>query len=474
MKLHPQVTRTAVELVKRFEGLRRRAARLPDGGWTLGYGHTRTAREGAEVTEEEAELLLYYDLSEVATKVEAWTFTPLSQNQFEALTAFAFNIGTENFRRSTVLKRLNEGQYLQAAAAMELWRKTEVDGEAVVVDALVRRRAAEKAHFLTPPDGFRPSPTPVMTPAFDFSVIEAAAQSHAAGRVAEVDAPMDGEDAVAHIERSPPVAKPDPSPPEAVAPPAPVEHTPDVEAVSVHTVAAEAPADPVVHAPAFWSEPEPADPPEPDEPEDQTSAALVAPAAPSNPDDVLAAPPAPAASAATPFGFRGFEPPAPRFTQPREPDVAPERAQPVRQADNDIATYAPAPAASESPPVEQPLFERPLAPPPPSVAGLPVERVIRSIPSQDQVGPVSSPKVADRPRAGGSLLFGGLGCLGVLLFALTLTSMLTGKASIAHLFVGLAGVVLMTLAGIHFLLKRWGGEADATLDDMVEVDGPTP
>ena len=77
MKLHPRVTRTAVELVKRFEGLRRRAARLPDGSWTIGYGHTKSAREGAEVSPEDAEALLYYDLSEVATKVEAWTFTPL-------------------------------------------------------------------------------------------------------------------------------------------------------------------------------------------------------------------------------------------------------------------------------------------------------------------------------------------------------------------------------------------------------------
>ena len=132
MKLHPRVTRSAVELVKRFEGLRRRAARLPDGGWTIGYGHIRSAREGAVVTPEDAEALLYYDLSDVADKVEAWTFAPLNQNQFEALTAFAFNIGTENFRRSTVLKRVNEGQHLMAAAALELWRKADFGGEDLV------------------------------------------------------------------------------------------------------------------------------------------------------------------------------------------------------------------------------------------------------------------------------------------------------------------------------------------------------
>jgi lysozyme len=194
MKLHPRVTRSLVELVKRFEGLRRRAARLPDGGFTLGYGHTRAAREGGVVTPEDAEALLYYDLSEVAEKVDAWTFAPLNQNQFEALTAFAFNIGLQNFRCSTVLKRLNEGHYLEAAAALELWRKADFEGEELVIDALVRRRAAEKAHFLTPPGGFRPSPTPVLRPSFDHSVIEAAAVDRA-GRAIVIDASLEGETA---------------------------------------------------------------------------------------------------------------------------------------------------------------------------------------------------------------------------------------------------------------------------------------
>ena len=200
MKLHARVSRSLVELVKRFEGLRRGAARLPDGGWTIGYGHTRSAREGVVVSPEDAEALLYYDLSEVAQKVDAWTFTPLNQNQFEALTAFAFNIGPENFRRSTVLKRVNEGQHLQAAAALELWRKADFGGENLLIDALVRRRAAEKAHYLTPPEGFRPSPTPVIRPTFDHSVIEAAALARVGCPAAIVNAPLEGEEAEVHLE----------------------------------------------------------------------------------------------------------------------------------------------------------------------------------------------------------------------------------------------------------------------------------
>lgn len=167
MKPRHQVSRAAIELIKRFEGYRSKAARLPDGRWTIGYGHTLTAREGAEVSRDDAEALLIYDLIAVAHVVNEKTYTPLTQNQFDALCAFAFNIGIESFRRSAVLRRVNEGQLLQAACAMELWRKADFEGERIVIDALVRRRAAEKTLFLTPTGGFIPVPTPLLPPNLD-------------------------------------------------------------------------------------------------------------------------------------------------------------------------------------------------------------------------------------------------------------------------------------------------------------------
>ncbi|MDP3855401.1 lysozyme [Phenylobacterium sp.] len=167
MKPRFRITREAIEHIKRFEGYRRRSAQLPAGGWTIGYGHTLTAREGAEVSESDAEALLLYDLIAVAHAVNEHVFAPLTQNQFDALCAFAFNIGVENFQRSSVLRRLNEGQLLQAASAMELWRKAEFEGERIVVDALVRRRSVEKTLFLTPPGGFVPAPTPILRPKVD-------------------------------------------------------------------------------------------------------------------------------------------------------------------------------------------------------------------------------------------------------------------------------------------------------------------
>ncbi|WP_165843890.1 lysozyme [Phenylobacterium kunshanense] len=168
-----RVSRAAIELIKRFEGYRRKAAQLPDGRWTIGYGHTLTAREGAEVSEADAEALLVYDLIAVQHAVNESVLAPVSQNQFDALCSFAFNIGLDNFRRSQVLKRLNAGSTVQAACAMELWRKADFEGERIVVDALVRRRAAEKALFLTPAgDAWVPAPSPLLRPVIDLDALD--------------------------------------------------------------------------------------------------------------------------------------------------------------------------------------------------------------------------------------------------------------------------------------------------------------
>lgn len=169
MKPRHQVSRTAVDLIKRFEGYRQKAAQLPDGRWTVGYGHTLTAREGASVSERDAEALLLYDLISVAHSVNEHTYTPLNQNQFDSLVCFAFNIGLDNFLRSGVLRRINEGSLLQAACAMEMWRKADFEGERIVIDALVRRRSAEKTLFLTPANGeWVPAPSPVLRPKVDY------------------------------------------------------------------------------------------------------------------------------------------------------------------------------------------------------------------------------------------------------------------------------------------------------------------
>jgi lysozyme len=148
MKLNPRLSRPAVELVKRFEPFEPVARPTHDGGWVVGYGHTRTARQGATVTRDDAEALLLYDLSAAADQVGEIVRAPLNGPQFEALTAFVFSIGPDNFRRSGVPDRLEVGAYPQAAEGIERWRSAEPGHDAQEVAAQARRGAAEKAHFL--------------------------------------------------------------------------------------------------------------------------------------------------------------------------------------------------------------------------------------------------------------------------------------------------------------------------------------
>jgi len=154
-----------------FEGFRPQSARLDDGRWTIGYGHTLTAREGAQITEADAEALLLYDLIQASHTVNEHVHAPLTQNQFDALVSFVFNIGVRAFRGSPTLRRLNEGRPLDAALTMELWRKADLEGERIIIDALVRRRAAEKALFLKPMEGWMPAPTPILPPKLDYDAM---------------------------------------------------------------------------------------------------------------------------------------------------------------------------------------------------------------------------------------------------------------------------------------------------------------
>lgn len=160
-------TRAALDLIQSFEGFRARAARLPSGGFTIGFGHTATAREGGHITREQAEQLLLWDLRAVEDAIRRAVHAPLSQNQFDALVSFVFNIGIENFLNSDALRHINQGEPVAAALSMGLWRRGMSGGRLIVVDALVRRRAAEAALFLEPAEVRPTAPTPVLPPHTD-------------------------------------------------------------------------------------------------------------------------------------------------------------------------------------------------------------------------------------------------------------------------------------------------------------------
>jgi len=164
-----RISAAGLELIKTFEGLREAAVRLPDGRWTIGYGHVRTAREGLTITGNDAQDLLVHDLRSIESAVSTLIYAPLLQTQFDALVSLAFNISLGQFRESEIVRHLNAGDYLAAASGFDLWRKARLNGRVMVVDALVRRRAAEKSMFLQHPSGPSPAPTPMVTPELDFS-----------------------------------------------------------------------------------------------------------------------------------------------------------------------------------------------------------------------------------------------------------------------------------------------------------------
>jgi len=158
-----------LQLIKSFEGFREIASQLPGGRWTIGYGHVRTAREGLTISEKDAEDLLVHDLKPVEDAILTSVFAPLMQNQFDALVSFVFNISPAQFRESDILRNLNSGDFLSAANGFDLWRRARLNGRVMVVDALVRRRAAEKSLFLDHPSGRVAAPTPVVKPEMDVS-----------------------------------------------------------------------------------------------------------------------------------------------------------------------------------------------------------------------------------------------------------------------------------------------------------------
>ncbi len=185
MRARQKVSRAGVELIKSFEGLRSTAARLPDGRWTLGYGHTFSAREGARVTQEDADALLRFDLLPIVDAINNAILVPLNQNQFDALVSFCFNIGVDNFQQSSVLKCINEGRMTEAALAMDSWRSAEFNGQTYVLAPLIRRRAAEKNLFLTPEDTAGNAPSLLVRPTVDTAPV-------ADARPSELNAPDRG------------------------------------------------------------------------------------------------------------------------------------------------------------------------------------------------------------------------------------------------------------------------------------------
>lgn len=153
MQIKMQVSPFGVHLVSEFESLsltayRRRYKNKLDV-WTIGYGHTGPeVHEAMVVTVDQALQLLHADLASATDDVNRLVRIQLNQNQFDALVSLVFNIGggQQGFAGSSLLKLLNAGEIIAAAAQFPRWDK--VDG--VEEKGLLSRRLLERDLFLSP------------------------------------------------------------------------------------------------------------------------------------------------------------------------------------------------------------------------------------------------------------------------------------------------------------------------------------
>lgn len=132
-----------VALIKEFEGFRPTAYKCPAGVWTLGYGQTEGVNEGSTCTYEEAEKTLLASIAWREASVNKHVKVPLKQNQFDALVSFVYNVGAGAFSNSTLLFKLNNGDFAGAAAEFDKWAKAKHK----VLPGLVARRTAERKMF---------------------------------------------------------------------------------------------------------------------------------------------------------------------------------------------------------------------------------------------------------------------------------------------------------------------------------------
>jgi len=128
-----------IALIKKFEGCELEAYQCSAGVWTIGYGHTKDVEEGDTISKDQAEEMLVEELHEYENYINEYVNVALSQNQFDALVSWVYNLGPANLKASTMLKVLNDGKYEDVPYQMKRWNKA--GGK--VLDGLVRRREAE-------------------------------------------------------------------------------------------------------------------------------------------------------------------------------------------------------------------------------------------------------------------------------------------------------------------------------------------
>ncbi len=143
-----KISDAGLNKLKKFEGLELCPYLDSAGKITIGYGHLILPHEKhlltGCITEPEAERLLRNDVKTAEKYVNKYVDVPLSQNEFDALVSFVYNVGGGAFKASTMLKRLNSGNKHLAADEFERW----IYAGGVKSKGLLARRMAEKKTFI--------------------------------------------------------------------------------------------------------------------------------------------------------------------------------------------------------------------------------------------------------------------------------------------------------------------------------------
>lgn len=144
------ISKSGIELIKRFEGLRLKAYQDSVGVWTIGYGWAqpvdgKKVGPGMQIDQATADRLLKCGVVQYEQGVNQLVKVKITQGQFDALVSFAYNLGLRSLSTSTLLQRLNDGDKQGAADQFGRW----VNAGGKRLDGLVERRAAEREMFLS-------------------------------------------------------------------------------------------------------------------------------------------------------------------------------------------------------------------------------------------------------------------------------------------------------------------------------------
>lgn len=132
-----------INFIKEVEGCKLTAYQDSAGVWTIGYGHTKNVKRGDVITQPKANLFLSEDIRFAKKVLENEVKVVLNDNQKTALISFIFNVGVGAFKKSTLLKKLNNEQYNEVPKELMRWIYATVNNQKVIVEGLKNRRTKE-------------------------------------------------------------------------------------------------------------------------------------------------------------------------------------------------------------------------------------------------------------------------------------------------------------------------------------------